>query len=178
MADQDNQLTPPLADSSLENYTGSELPYKMLYISGIALAVTAVVFALALVPMRDAMIKSADERNAGAIIPSSERAARARLQQDPESVWQAHEAVMADQTSTFGWHDQPHGIVRVPVARALEMILAEGAIASTPDATVAVLHGTLSHASGGDHEGADHGGTEHGGTGPEEDAETEDEAAH
>ena len=177
MAEQDNKLTPPLENSSLENYTGTELPYKMLYLSGIALAVTSVVFAVALVPMRDAMIAAADKRNAGEVIPAQERPTKSVLQQDPESVWQVHENLMAEAVSTFGWSDKARGLVRVPVDRAVEMILAEGSISSTPDAQPAVLYGG-GHSAADDH-GSDALAAEpHGPSGSHADADDHGEAAH
>lgn len=167
-----------VVESAMENYTGSELPYRALYISGIALAVTSVVFAVALIPLRDALTAAADRRSEGQIQPINERPSASRLQQNPEGDWQVWEALMTEQMNSYGYNDKSQGLVHIPADRAIELALSENLIRSTPDAVPAVLHGV----SAG-HDDTDHGVAEHGGSsdsGEESDTEhrESEEASH
>ena len=153
MADHHDPSFLSREESSLENYTGSELPFKPLYLVLVVVFITVIVFAFALVPVRDAFIRLADERAASEIVPSSERPSSARLQQSPEDDWKVWERLMAEKTAGHGWQDRANGIAYIPVDAAIEHALAEGLVEAQPGAPqssasrLAAAHGT------------DHGGT-------------------
>ena len=55
-----------------------------------------------------------------------------RLQSDPAVDLQAMQAAQRGQTDAYGWEDRERGIVRIPVARAMEILGQRGADAWTP----------------------------------------------
>ena len=160
MADhhEDPSYLPP-DESTLENYTGSELPFKSFYVALIVVFAVTIVFAIALVPVRDALVRMSDERAAADIIPSNARPSGPLLQQSPEADWTVWERLMAEQMAGYGWQDRANGIARIPLDAAIEHALDEGLIASLPDAPIsnasklAAAHGTSTH---GDSASSDH----------------------
>lgn len=136
MADhQDPSFIPP-EDSSLENYTGSELPFKPLYVILAVVLITCVVFAVGLLPLKDVFNRVADARSASELAPSAERPSGPRLQQSPEGDWKVWERMMSEQLSGYGWQDRANGVARIPVDAAIGHALEEGLIASQPDAPI------------------------------------------
>ncbi len=133
MADH-HQHHPGPVESDRENYTGSELPYRALYISGIALFVISVVFAVALIPMRVAFVGMADRAGEKELVPDSERPAGALLQPSPEGDWKVWEATMKEHMTSYGWHDRAAGVARIPVDRAIRLVLDQGLVRSEPGA--------------------------------------------
>jgi len=55
-----------------------------------------------------------------------------RLQSDPAGELRAYQAAQRARLEGYAWADREHGLVRIPVARAMEMIAARGAAAYEP----------------------------------------------
>jgi len=49
-----------------------------------------------------------------------------RLQADPETELAAYRAFERDQLTSYGWLDVKDGIVRLPIQRAMELVVQEG----------------------------------------------------
>lgn len=174
MADhhEDPSYLPP-EESGLENYTGSELPFRPLYLVLVVVFVTMIVFAFALVPVRDALLRMADARSAGEIVPSSERPSAARLQQSPEKDWKVWERLMAEKTAGYGWQDRANGIAHIPLDAAISHALAEGLVPSQPGAP---MSNASKFASG--HGGDAHGASADGHEGDASDSHSEADESH
>lgn len=94
------------------------------------LAFLALGCAGALVLMRwtfDAFERRAAERDEPGHPLAVEQVAPApRLQADPPAEYAAFAAEQRRRTTTYGWLDRDAGVVRLPVERALELVLEEG----------------------------------------------------
>lgn len=159
MADHQDPSFLPREESSLENYTGSELPFKALYVVLAVVLLTCVVFTFALVPVKDVFNRMADARSANELQPSSERPSGPRLQQSPEGDWKVWERLMDEQSASYGWQDRANGIARIPVDVAIERALAEGLVPSQPGAPKSSASKLASARGGGHGASADSHGT-------------------
>ena len=152
MADHHSNDQVQAKGSSVESFTGAELPFRNLYLAGILIAVVSIGYALVIFPLNDVLVASVDREYEGDIVPDRTRATGARLQQGPEADWKVFENLMAERLATYGWQDRATGIVRIPVDRAVELALVEHLIASTDNAKPAklVLPVAGSHSSSND----------------------------
>lgn len=157
MAEHHDPSFIPPEESSLENYTGSELPFKALYVVLAVVLVTCVVFAFALLPVKDVFNRIADSRSADTLQPSSERPSGPRLQQSPEGDWKVWERLMDEKTRSHGWQDRANGIAFIPLDAAVEHALAEGLVASQPGAPMSTASKLAAAHGGSDHGNDDHG---------------------
>jgi hypothetical protein len=94
------------------------------------LALLALGCGAALVLMRwtfDAFERQAAERDVpGHPLAGSQVAPAPRLQADPPAEYAAFAAEQRRLTTSYGWIDRDGGLVRLPVERALELVLEEG----------------------------------------------------
>jgi hypothetical protein len=94
------------------------------------LAVLALGCAGALVLMRwtfDLFERQAAERDEpGHPLAVDQTAPAPRLQADPPAAYALFAAEQRRLTTTYGWLDRDGGVVRLPVERALELVLEEG----------------------------------------------------
>lgn len=129
-----------------------------LHVSGIVwvtfsiAAVTALFFLISW----GVMVWLAGEREAAATPPTPVTAEHGerrlpggpRLQSSPEAELRELRREMHDELHGYGWVDEAAGVVRVPVAKAIELVLEEG-LASAGEAAAPASEETTSEGEGG-----------------------------
>lgn len=97
---------------------------------GLGIAVLATVVALALVPILKGMVaRQAKSDVAPPPIPGFEpgrQAPQPRLQGEPFGDWAALKARQESLLGSYGWVDEPAGVARIPIDRAMQLLVARG----------------------------------------------------
>ena len=127
-----------------------EIDARSVLVFGIALAVVTTVVLLGLWGLlvrwkgeraaRDARPSPLAEANAPHLPPEP------RLQADPIRDMQALRAREASQLTTYGWVDPRAGIARIPIDRAIDLLLANGLPSASPEPS-ATPHPKRTHRS-------------------------------
>lgn len=90
-----------------------------------AVIVLVLVLSRAMLGTLAARSDRADQRSPGPPWPA-EPVPGPRLQADPQADYEAYAAAQRELISSYGWIDPEQGIVRVPVERAMELVLERG----------------------------------------------------
>jgi hypothetical protein len=126
---------PGLAPARSRGYEESDARPSLIFgwLLGLSLALGAVVWLVGLL-FADLERRAArrpewrpDWRHGGpaATVPAEQPPAP-RLQSDPAGELALHRALEARRTGEYAWVDRPAGVVRVPVERAMELLLERG----------------------------------------------------
>ena len=80
-----------------------------------------------------ALHTDAAERQPAAVAKARENFPAPRLQVSPEAEFATYRAAQEHELLTYGWLDQAHGTVRLPIERAMDLLLERG-LPKTPPA--------------------------------------------
>jgi hypothetical protein len=118
-------------------YEASDVPPKWVALTGLGLALLTVLVALgagALVVHFNRHAGGSADRSAlerERLIPPEPR-----LQTDPEADADAYEAQMNEELATYAWIDRERGIVRIPIAKAMQQLAQRGWPQPTADSGI------------------------------------------
>lgn len=117
-----------------EGYEHSDADVSSLGRFGLTLAILIALVMLAMVPTYDFFAKH-DSLGPPASPFENQRTLppQPRLQTQPASALKSYCEMEQQQLSTYGWVDQHNGVVRVPVDRAMDMVLQKGLPARPAD---------------------------------------------
>lgn len=114
-------------------YETTDAKTRPLYASGLLLAGIIVGSFLIGSWMMGAFASEAEsEGDTHPLATYRDRPEEAVLQARPKDEMDAYRVELEAVTTTYDWVDQPNGVVRVPVARAMELLLEEG-LPTRPD---------------------------------------------
>ena len=111
-------------------YERTDADLKAVTRVGVGIAVLATVVALALLPILNAM-KNRQAREDAAPAPiagfdPARKAPEPRLQGEPFADWLALKARQDAQLTSYGWVDEGKGVTRIPIDRAMKMVIERG----------------------------------------------------
>ena len=111
-------------------YERTDADLKAVTKVGVGIALLATVVALALLPILKAMANRQSREDAApapiAGFDPARQAPEPRLQGEPFADWLALKARQEAQLTSYGWVDEDKGVTRIPIDRAMKMVLERG----------------------------------------------------
>ena len=111
-------------------YERTDADLKAVTWVGLGIAALAAVVALALLPIMRGMVSRQAKEDVApppiAGFDSARQAPEPRLQGEPFADWQALKARQEAVLTSYGWVDEEKGVARIPIDRAMKMVLERG----------------------------------------------------
>jgi hypothetical protein len=151
-----------LAEAQRRGHEARDIGFRQFLVLGIALIAVGIVGNLVLLPVFN-MVQRRQEQSDVPPPPlarATQVPPRPHLQVAPELEWDQFLATQNETLTTYGWADESRQSVRIPIDRAMDLVLERGMLPVRPDAGQFAAERTSDYGTNLDSEGGQPPGTQ------------------